>query len=757
MSGQKRYGLVLAGGGGKGGYEIGVWKALRESKTLKVGAVSGTSVGALNAALYAAGDYDTAEKIWMNISKNQILTRDPELIKKALSGFCMPSGVNAMASSMALVKKIGKLGAEVLIEKYSQSRGLGLFSREGLKEIIEASGVLRKLSKDSIPCFATCYNVTHFHKQAFELNRLGPDKITQILLASSAIPVIFPEEEIDGCAYYDGGLPLVGENVPVTPLYEKGYRDFIVVHLGRDGVETFTNKFGGAKFIHVFPKRSQGGFWDGTLDFDPESARKRIEAGYNDMKEQIRLLNEVDSLLSEKNEKAKEIHYYAGKYYDSLNAIFESCALEMENTSLLESKEFPFTDMDREHRKIESRMRGNKKAMHKFVLTGVTRMSAMEAQMNALHGAAGLKKLWNGISGKNRRLQKDIDQNQIQTQKATLEAISNLIEADMMGTELIRAVQCQLQGATMRMGQILEQHGCEISGIKNDYREILQKYNELVLRDTETVEALHCLYEMFDEKESAANRRIASLEERVGKVEDVQRLQNWRLNIKYQSFRKQDYKDLGLEEKIICVASDFFSLTGGEWDDDLLLFVKSALDGLEIDPYELISYGDLVYRLIEDENLRDYLFKANGVEFSYSCEPEDVVPHYEVVMYGVYLGEKAKEEEIDIKKWAADFMEDNGMYHVATAFDMVCELLVILLQFRTLRRKDDYLPSCRDMRKRALLGDTDAECRYAQKLLESGYREKAFSMVSEMEERISGNPLFDDLKKSVVSSYAASI
>ena len=48
---KQKYGLVLAGGGGKGGYEIGVWKALKESKTLSIGAVSGTSVGALNAAL----------------------------------------------------------------------------------------------------------------------------------------------------------------------------------------------------------------------------------------------------------------------------------------------------------------------------------------------------------------------------------------------------------------------------------------------------------------------------------------------------------------------------------------------------------------------------------------------------------------------------------------------------------------------------------------------------------------------------------
>ena len=68
-------GLVFAGGGGKGAYEIGVWKYLREigfDKHIKV--VSGTSIGALNAALFAGSDYETAEKIWLNIDKDKLVS-----------------------------------------------------------------------------------------------------------------------------------------------------------------------------------------------------------------------------------------------------------------------------------------------------------------------------------------------------------------------------------------------------------------------------------------------------------------------------------------------------------------------------------------------------------------------------------------------------------------------------------------------------------------------------------------------------------
>lgn len=64
-------GLVLSGGGGKGAYEIGCWRALCESG-VRIGAVSGTSVGALNAALVAQGDLDEARELWSQITAKDV-------------------------------------------------------------------------------------------------------------------------------------------------------------------------------------------------------------------------------------------------------------------------------------------------------------------------------------------------------------------------------------------------------------------------------------------------------------------------------------------------------------------------------------------------------------------------------------------------------------------------------------------------------------------------------------------------------------
>ena len=68
-----KLGLVLGGGGAKGAYQVGCWKALRACGVTQFSAVAGTSVGALNAVLVAQGDYDKAESIWHNMSFGRVL------------------------------------------------------------------------------------------------------------------------------------------------------------------------------------------------------------------------------------------------------------------------------------------------------------------------------------------------------------------------------------------------------------------------------------------------------------------------------------------------------------------------------------------------------------------------------------------------------------------------------------------------------------------------------------------------------------
>lgn len=68
-----RIGLALSGGGGKGAYEIGCLKELQRAGVTRYAALAGTSVGALNAGLVAAGKLDAAERFWRDIRPSKVL------------------------------------------------------------------------------------------------------------------------------------------------------------------------------------------------------------------------------------------------------------------------------------------------------------------------------------------------------------------------------------------------------------------------------------------------------------------------------------------------------------------------------------------------------------------------------------------------------------------------------------------------------------------------------------------------------------
>ena len=72
------YGLVLAGGGVRGAYQIGVWKALKELN-IKVSAVSGVSIGAVNGALFVQGSKTKAERLWNKIAIDDIISLPKEI------------------------------------------------------------------------------------------------------------------------------------------------------------------------------------------------------------------------------------------------------------------------------------------------------------------------------------------------------------------------------------------------------------------------------------------------------------------------------------------------------------------------------------------------------------------------------------------------------------------------------------------------------------------------------------------------------
>lgn len=255
---EKQWGLIFSGGGAKGSYEIGVWHALKElGFEKKITAVSGASVGSLNAALFAAGDYKRAEDIWKKVTPLWFLDLNSQEI---------------MIQSLAITDYIKDL--------LEDRKNGGIFSREGLLDIMKYDIDLQVVSESKCNVYA---NASYEHRgrnqiEYFHLNGMGKEEIKEVLLASSAMPFIYEPVNINGVLYRDGGIV---DNIPVYPLVRDGFHHLIVVKLEKNGyVEKSLYK--NREVIEIVPSKDLGNFFDGTIDFSHQNILKRMELGYHD-------------------------------------------------------------------------------------------------------------------------------------------------------------------------------------------------------------------------------------------------------------------------------------------------------------------------------------------------------------------------------------------------------------------------------------------------------------------------------------------
>ncbi|MEI0700843.1 patatin-like phospholipase family protein [Brachyspira intermedia] len=269
----KKLGLVLGGGGGLGSYQIGVWKALREYEVDKmIKAISGTSVGVLNACLIAQNNYDIAEYIWTNEIEDKILSK-----KK------MDKNNNYISSN-------------------------GIFSRKGLIEIIEKYLNIDIIINYEYPIYATAVNLKNIDAEYFKLNNKSAKEIKEIMMATSAIPVIFGRQTIEGVDYIDGGVEILkGNNLPLKPLYEENCDEIIAINLYK---ESTREKFNNCKVYEIVPSNDIGNFFNGAMDFSLEGAKMRIKEGYNDAKNMLKEIFKMGKTQLENLENNNMLYMY---------------------------------------------------------------------------------------------------------------------------------------------------------------------------------------------------------------------------------------------------------------------------------------------------------------------------------------------------------------------------------------------------------------------------------------------------------------
>lgn len=241
---RKGIGIVLDGGGGKGAYQVGVLKALYENGLLEeVTGLAGASIGAVNSFLYAMEDIELMEKAWDDIDMLTLFDVD----------------------------------LEMLLDKNLH------FSREEMLKLISKYIDFDKLIHGKYEIFSSICRVDEYGKATeAEYRKISDyedvDYIKKILLASTALPLIYEAVELDGHYYRDGGIC---DNEPIKPLYDAGYRQFIVIGMSH-GKKINTEKWPDAIFADIFPSYDLGSLLDGTLNFTEKAIEFRKMLGYKD-------------------------------------------------------------------------------------------------------------------------------------------------------------------------------------------------------------------------------------------------------------------------------------------------------------------------------------------------------------------------------------------------------------------------------------------------------------------------------------------
>lgn len=306
-------GLVLSGGGAKGAYQAGVLRGLSELGVV-VDAVSGASIGSLNAAMVASAPSlsvaaDRMQETWC-----------------ALGNTDSPTSLNLKGSALMAARLAASLASVYLPVGGPVVRAIGTASTYfGIPEISlycdqHVEGLIQKYISladlsTGMPMWVSLYPSQGLQQDIMAIvgGLLGSDtaqsdyiRVNELvtveerlkaLLASAAIPLAFPRQEINGKKYVDGGIggwKASSGNTPISPLIKYGCKYVIVTHLS-DGALWSRHDYPDTTIIEIRPSGiGRKGMLGDLLGFELSSIESWIEQGYRDT---LRCVNPVRDAL----------------------------------------------------------------------------------------------------------------------------------------------------------------------------------------------------------------------------------------------------------------------------------------------------------------------------------------------------------------------------------------------------------------------------------------------------------------------------
>ena len=246
-------GLVLAGGGVKGAYQVGAYKAMVECG-IKIDGVVGTSIGSFNAALIAQDNFLKLYDFWRQVDVGQLLALNTKFT----------NSINNKDKFKELIYGIEQMTIIV------KNKGM---STDNLKNLLKEMIDEEKIRQSYMDFGLVTVSVTDLKPLYLFKEDMINGKLPEYILASCNLPVFKMEKVIDNKYYIDGGFY---DNSPINMLINKGYDKIYSIEI--QGLGFKQKVLDHTKVIKITPSR----FLGSTLSVNKDRINYNIDLGYYD-------------------------------------------------------------------------------------------------------------------------------------------------------------------------------------------------------------------------------------------------------------------------------------------------------------------------------------------------------------------------------------------------------------------------------------------------------------------------------------------
>ena len=237
------------------------------------------------------------------------------------------------------------------------------------------------------------------------------------------------------------------------------------------------------------------------------------------------------------------------------------------------------TELEKHIDDVIAAHKNNRREINRLVFECTSALTAADDASHELASKGLLSRLIGGITGSNKRLQDKINHNMRAAQYASQVTMQKLAEQNLMTVDLLTAVNNKLNAS--------------IDAVNEKFKEQFVILGKFILK---------------------TRGDMISLSLRMDKVEWNVKLLNWQASVESLTLNGVEYSDLDDTGKIVCLARDFYDLTGGNWTTSDLLLLKAAMGQIGMAPKKEINIFDTLKTIADTPVLQEKLLNHHGIK-----------------------------------------------------------------------------------------------------------------------------------------------